>query len=150
MQTLHTLSLMERILFLRRVPLFANLPPAELKQVAAIADEHLFVDGEVIAQQDEPGDELYIIVSGEVRVTVRGGGEKESELGVRRAGEYVGEMAVISRKPRMARLVATGDVRTLCIEQKQFEGIMRERPETSLAVMRVLCDRLREREIAGH
>jgi HEAT repeat protein len=146
MQTLHTLSLMERILFLKRVPLFANLPPAELKQVAAIADEHLFVDGEVIAQQNEPGEELYVIVSGQVRVLVTTKGDQESELALRGAGEYVGEMAVISQKPRMARLVATGDVRTLCIEQKQFEGILRERPETSLAVMRVLCDRLRERE----
>ena len=150
MQTLSTLSLMERILFLKRVPLFANLPPAELKQVAAIADEHLFVDGETIAQQDEPGDELYIIVSGQVRVLVTGNDDKESEVALRGAGEYVGEMAVISRKPRMARLVAAGDVRTLCIEQKQFEGILRERPETSLAVMRELCDRLRERENAAH
>ena len=148
MQTLTTLSLMERILFLKRVPLFANLPPAELKQVAAIADEHLFVDGEIMAQQDEPGDELYVIVSGEVRVVVTGNDGRETELALRGAGEYVGEMAVISRKPRMARLVAAGDVRTLCIEQKQFEGILRERPETSLAVMRELCDRLRERENA--
>ena len=146
MQTLSTLSLMERILFLKRVPLFANLPPAELKQVAAIADEHLFVDGEVIAQQGEPGDELYVIVSGEVRVLITTNGQQESELAVRGVGEYVGEMAVISQKPRMARLVAVGDVRTLCIEQKQFEGILRERPETSLAVMRELSDRLRERE----
>jgi HEAT repeat protein len=145
MQTLHTLSLMERILFLKRVPLFANLPPAELKQVAAIADEHLFVDGEIMAQQGEPGDELYVIVSGQVRVLVTGDGEQESELALRGAGDYVGEMAIISKKPRMARLVAAGDVRTLCIEQKQFEGILRERPETSLAVMRDLCDRLRER-----
>ena len=150
MQTLNTLSLMERILFLKRVPLFANLPPAELKQVAAIADEHLFVDGEIMAQQDEPGDELYVIVSGQVRVLVTGNGGQQSELALRGAGEYVGEMAIISKKPRMARLVAAGDVRTLCIEQKQFEGILRERPETSLAVMRELCDRLRERENAAH
>jgi HEAT repeat protein len=150
MQTLDTLSLMERILFLKRVPLFSNLPPAEVKQVAAIADEHLFVDGEVIAEQDEPGDELYVIVSGQVRVTLVTDGEEETELAVREAGEYVGEMAVISQKPRMAKLVAVGDVRVLCIGQRQFEGILRERPDTSLAVMRVLCDRLRERESAAH
>jgi cAMP-dependent protein kinase regulator len=141
---------MERILFLKRVPLFANLPPAELKQVAAIADEHLFIDGEVIAQQNEPGDELYVIVSGQVRVLVTVTGEEDTELARRGTGEYVGEMAVISQKPRMARLVALGDVRTLCIEQKQFEGILRERPETSLAVMRELCDRLRERGTSAH
>lgn len=149
METLHTLSMMERILFLKRVPLFANLPPAELKQVAAIADEHLFVDGEVMAHQGEPGDELYVIVSGEVRVLVSND-DGESELALRGAGEYVGEMAVISNQPRMAKLQAVGDVRALCIEHKQFEGILRERPETSLAVMRVLCDRLREREASAH
>ena len=150
METLQTLSIMERILFLKRVPLFANLPPAELKQVATIADEHVFVDGEVIAEQDEPGDELYVIVTGRVRVSVINGDDGDTELARRGAGEYVGEMAVISHQPRMARLVADGDVRTLCIGQRQFEGILRERPETSLAVMRVLCDRLRERESALH
>jgi CRP-like cAMP-binding protein len=149
MKTLDTLSLMERILFLKRVPLFANLPPAEVKQVAAIAHEHLFVDGESIAEQGESGDELYVIVSGQVRVVVTASGEEETELALRGTGEYVGEMAVISQKPRMAKLVAVGEVRALCIEQKQFEGILRERPDTSLAVMQVLCDRLRERENAA-
>ncbi len=150
MQTLRTLSLMEQILFLQRVPLFSDLPPSELKQVATIADEHLFVDGEIIAEQNEPGDEMYIIVSGHVRVLVDRDDEQDIELARRESGQYVGEMAVISRQPRMARLVAEGDVRALCIGQKQFEGILRERPETSLAVMRVLCDRLRERETAAH
>jgi CRP-like cAMP-binding protein len=62
----------------------------------------------------------------------------------RKAGEYVGEMAIINQEPRMASLVAAGDLRALCIDRKQFEGLLRERPETSLAVMRVLCARLKE------
>jgi CRP-like cAMP-binding protein len=53
-------------------------------------------------------------------------------------------MAVISREPRMASLVAAGEVRTLCIDRKSFEGLLSERPETSLHVMRVLCARLKE------
>ncbi|HEX6385892.1 MAG TPA: Npt1/Npt2 family nucleotide transporter [Anaerolineae bacterium] len=141
--TLPTLSIMERILFLRRVPLFAALSPVELKQVAGIAGEHFFVDGEFIARQDDPGDEMYIIVSGEIQVLVSDG-DTTMELAQRKPGEYVGEMAIISQEPRMASLVAAGDVRVLCINQKQFEGILRERPETSLAVMRILCDRLKE------
>ena len=56
MDTLATLSIMERILFLRRVPLFSDLPPAELKQVAAITNEQYYLDGEVIARQGEPGE----------------------------------------------------------------------------------------------
>ena len=147
--TLPTLSIMERILFLRRVPLFAGLSPVELKQVAGITGEHYFVDGELIARQDDPGDEMYIIVSGEVQVRLSDGGTTV-ELARRKPGEYVGEMAIISDEPRMASLVAAGDVRVLCIEQKQFEGILRERPETSLAVMRILCDRLRESQPLAH
>jgi HEAT repeat protein len=146
METLPTLSLMERILFLRRVPLFADLPPAELKQVAGIAEELLFLDVEIISHQDDPGDEMYIIVSGEVKVEAGAQGNGTTELARRRTGDYVGEMAIISKEPRMASLVAVGDVRTLCISQKPFEGILRQRPETSLAVMRVLCARLREHE----
>ncbi|HLB48766.1 MAG TPA: HEAT repeat domain-containing protein [Anaerolineales bacterium] len=142
--TLPTLSLMERILFLRRVPLFADLSPADLKQVAAIANEHYFTDGEVIAYQGEAGNEMFIIVSGEVRVLVAADGKPETEVARRKPGEYVGEVSIISQEPRMASLVAAGDVRTLCIDRKNFEGLLRERPETSLAVMRVLCVRLRE------
>jgi HEAT repeat protein len=149
METLSTLPLMERVLFLRRVPLFADLTPGELKQVAAIAREYVFVDGETISRQNDPGDELYIIVSGEVLVRVSADGKAEEQLARRRAGDYVGEMSIISREPRMASLVAAGNVRTLNIDQTQFEGILRERPETSLAVMRVLCERLREKGSNG-
>jgi HEAT repeat protein len=144
MDTLATLSLMERILFLRRVPLFADLPPSDLKQVAAIANESFCPDGETLAVQGEPGDEMYIIVSGEVRVLTAAGDGLEVEVARRKPGEYVGEMAIISQEPRMASLVAAGDARMLCIDQKSFEGLLRERPEISLAVMRVLCARLKE------
>ncbi len=142
-KTLPALSLMERILFLRRVPLFADLAPVELKYVGAIATERLYPNGDVIARQGEIGDEMYMIVSGEVRVLAGAG--NSPELARRKAGEYVGEMAVISREPRMASLVAAGAARLLCIDQQHFEGLLRERPETSLAVMRVLCARLKEK-----
>jgi hypothetical protein len=76
MDTLATLSLMERILFLRRVPLFANLPPADLKQVATIAGETLFADGQVICKQGEIGTGMYIVVSGEVLVQITSDGQE--------------------------------------------------------------------------
>jgi HEAT repeat protein len=162
METLPTLSPMERILFLRRVPLFADLTPADLKQVADIAAERLFMDGEAIARQGDPGDEMYIIVAGEVSVrasapagvtaAVPAGGSPGPaaaaaavrEVARRRTGDVVGEMAIISQEPRIASLVALGEVRVLAIGQRQFEGILRERPEMSLGLIRVLCMRLRE------
>jgi CRP-like cAMP-binding protein len=51
-------------------------------------------------------------------------------------------MSIISRSPRVASLVADGDVRTVAIGHREFESIIRERPEVSFAVMRVLAERL--------
>jgi HEAT repeat protein len=149
MQTLTTLSLMEKILFLKRVPLFIELVPDDLKSIAAITGEQVFSDGEVISEQGEMGDEMFIIVSGEVRVLVDSEGHSQQEIVRREPGEIVGEMSILDQSPRMASLVAAGEVRVLCIAQPDFEEILRLRPETSLAVMRVLCDRLRERERQG-
>jgi len=143
MDTISTLSLMDRILFFKRVPLFANLSPVDLKQVAALAEEELFTDGDQMALEGDVGDMMFIIVSGEVKVYSQRDGQ-EFEIARRKAGDYVGEMAIIGREPRMASFSAVGDVRTLCIDQKSFEGLIRERPDVSLAVMRVLTQRLKE------
>jgi CRP/FNR family cyclic AMP-dependent transcriptional regulator len=144
MDTTATLSIMERILLLRRVPLLADLSPADLKRVAAITTEHHFLDGEIIFEQDEPGDEMYVVASGEVRVLVKNEKHDSKEVARRKVGEPVGEMSVISGSLRSATLVAAGDVHLLCLDQKSFEGLLRERPEVSLAVMRMLCERLRQ------
>jgi hypothetical protein len=145
MDTLATIPLMERILFLRRVPIFSDLSPADLKQVAAITEEAVFAEGDVLANQGDPGDEMYIVVSGGVRVMISSEDKKEMrQIAQRSVGDYVGEMAIISREPRIATLLAAGTVRTLCIDRKRFEGILRERPEIGLAMMRVLCQRLKE------
>ena len=146
MDTLPAVSLMERVVFLRRVPLFANLAPLEVKQVAAIAGEHVYADEEVLSSQGEPGDEMYVIVSGEVRVIVKRSDGTTAEAVRRGVGEYVGEMAILTAEPRIATLIAVGRVRALTIGQKAFERILRERPETGLAVIRELCARLKESE----
>lgn len=139
MKTLETLPPMERIVFLSRVPLFAALPPADLEQVAAVASEHLFTDGETLVREGQPGGEMYIIVTGGVSVVHDG-----REVAVRRPGDHVGEQAILTGATRNATLVAVGETRTLVIDRAHFESILRERPETALAVIRTLSDRLRE------
>jgi len=143
MENIATLSLMERILFFKRVPLFANLSPADIKQVAAIAQEEAFSDGVTIARQGDAGDVMFIIVSGEVRVVVSKD-DKNIELAKRKPGEYVGEMALVSKEPRSATLTAIGNVRALSIDQKSFESLLRDRSDVSLAVIQVLCERLKQ------
>jgi HEAT repeat protein len=141
--SLTTLSTMERILFLRRVPLFAELAPPDLQPIALIAEEHTFAEGDTIAEQGDTGNEMHIIVSGEVAVVARDDGG-ERTVATRSEGDVVGEMAIVNDRPRMAGLVAQGDVRVLSIGRRQFEAIMRERPATAIGVIRVLCERLAE------
>jgi CRP-like cAMP-binding protein len=137
-QTLPTLALVERLIILREVPLFAALPPQDLQPIAAIAEEHVFSEGDTIVARGDPGDTLYVIVEGEVRVV----GADEEELAVRGPGDVIGEMAVISSRPRIASLIAKSDARVLELHKRPFEAILRERPDTALALMRVLCERL--------
>ncbi|HVD26754.1 MAG TPA: HEAT repeat domain-containing protein [Gaiellaceae bacterium] len=136
--TLPTVPLVERVIFLRKVPLFAQLPPQDLQPIAAAAEEQVFSGGDVLAERSDPGDTMYVVVDGEVRVL--GGGDQE--LAVRGPGDVIGEMAVISSHPRVASLVAKTDVRVLGLHRPAFEAILRERPETALAVMRMLCERV--------
>ena len=142
-RTMTTLAPMDRVLFLRKVPLFAELPPPDLQPIAAIAEEHAFTDGDTIVQQGDVGDAMHIIVDGDVSVIVDDGHGART-VATRSTGDVVGEMALITNEPRIASLIAGDRVRVLSIGRPQFESILRERPETALAVMRVLCRRLAE------
>ena len=136
-----SMSPMERVLALRTIPLFQELSTADLRRLADLAEERSFVDGEVISSEGEVGDELHLVLGGTVAVT-RGGTGSASTVARRGPGDVVGEMSIITRKPRVASLIAEGDVRTIRIGRQEFESMIRERPDVSLATMRVLAERL--------
>ena len=143
MDTLKTVSILERILLLREIPIFADLPPEDLKLVAEIAREAWYPQNTVIFHQGDEGNMMFIIVEGNVQVlrTVNG---IEQILAQRISGDFVGEMAIIESAPRSATLWAQTDVRVLAIDGGTFKGILRERPDVSFAVLRSISRRLRE------
>ncbi len=143
MDTLQIVSTLERVLLLRDVPIFADLSPEDLQQVAAIAGEQWYPDASAIFHQGEDGNVMFIIVNGHVQV-VRSVNGKDQMLAQRGPGEIVGEMAIIESAPRSATLLTQGDVRMLTIEGEPFKQILRVRPEVSLAVLRSISRRLRE------
>jgi Cyclic nucleotide-binding domain/HEAT repeats/HEAT repeat len=147
MKTVSTLSLMDRMVALQRAPLFRVMSPEDLKHVAESLTERVFVDGAVIASEGEPGDIMHVVVSGDVRVLRRG--DHPVELARRGPGYIVGELAILAGQPRMADLVAVGDVRTVSIDRTRFLRILRERPDAALAVMHELSVRLIEAGAAG-
>jgi CRP-like cAMP-binding protein len=143
-----TISAIERVLILRRIPLFADLSPADLEGIARIAEERGFADGETIAREGELGDEMHVVTDGVIRVVTDLGGN-EREIARRSAGDVVGEMSIITREPRVASLVADGAVRTMRIGHGDFESMLRERPDLAIGVMRVLAERLAESARSG-
>ena len=139
-----SMSPMERVLELRRIPLFAELSPVDLHRLAAVAEERSYHDGDLLAAEGELGDELHVVVEGTVVVT-----HGDTIVARRGEGEVVGELSIITRSPRVASLTAAGGVRTIAIGQREFESMIRERPEIALAVMRVLAHRLSELDHAA-
>ena len=143
MKTLKTLSTLDRILLLREVPMFARLSPEDLEQIAEIAQEQLYSDQAIICREGEPGNMLFIIVSGEVQV-LKSIEKKDSVIAIRGAGEFVGEMAILESAPRFATLKAHGDVRVLVIEGDAFTAILLDRPEVAVSVLRHMSTRVRD------
>jgi hypothetical protein len=143
MDTLKTVSILERILLLREIPIFADLSPEDLQLVAETAQEAWYPHDTVVFRQGQEGNIMYVIVDGELDVLHQV--DDSEEVLVRRGpGEFVGEMAVIESAPRSATLRTRSDVRVLAIDGETFKSILRERPEVSFAVLRNLSRRLRE------
>ena len=133
------ISTVEKVLFMKSIDLFRALPSEELAQIAEIAEEQPMASGEQIFAEGEPGDALYLIVEGRVKVHK---GEKELvRLGVR---DVFGEMAVLDSEPRSASVTAVEDAVLLKIGRDDFRDILTERPEIAMGVMKVLPRRLRE------
>ena len=135
------MPVMERVLFLQNVPLFEGLALADLLVIAEVAQDHTFADGEALGVEGEFGEDLHIIASGTVRVEAGG-----TEIVRRGRGDVVGELSLITRHPRIASIVADGDVHAIRIGRREFESMIHDRPDIAIGVMRVLAHRLGEVE----
>jgi len=144
MKTLKTLSTLDRILLLREVPMFSRLSPEDLEQIAEFAQEQLFPPESMICREGDPGDSLFIIVSGKVRVIKEAEDDTQTVLAVRGSGEFVGEMAILESSKRSATLQADGDVRMLVLDGDSFKAILRDRPEVAISVLQHMSRRVRE------
>lgn len=132
------LTTADKVLFLKGLELFAQVPGADLAEVVAATEEVELDDDERLFGEGEPGDALYLIVDG--RVAVLRGSTTLAELGVR---EVLGEMALLDPAPRSATAIARGAVRLLRLGRDDFVNLLSERPEVAAGVIRVLTRRLR-------
>jgi CRP/FNR family cyclic AMP-dependent transcriptional regulator len=132
------LSTVEKVLFLKSIELFSQIPSEDLAQVALITAEEAREPGEEIFAEGDSGDALYLVLEGKVRIHK---GEREiAQLGER---ECFGEMALLDAAPRSASATARDPVRLLKISREDFQEIMSDKPEIALGIIKVLSRRLR-------
>ncbi len=119
------------------VPLFAGLSKAELGQLASIADEVDFPAGKVLIREGERGREFFVLLEGDVEVTAA----RASSSGTS-AGEFFGEMALISNQPRNATVTTTSPVRVLVIRDVEFRALLQQTPQIAIKVLEAFAARL--------
>lgn len=122
---------------LRSLPLFSACSRRELEAIAAVTDELQLPAGHVLMKQGAVGRELVVVVDGELDVT-RG----DTAIASRGAGDFVGELALVTHRPRTATVVAATDVRVLVINGPDFERLVRDVPTIALKVLAVVGERL--------
>ncbi|HKI96345.1 MAG TPA: Crp/Fnr family transcriptional regulator [Gemmatimonadales bacterium] len=128
---------------LRRVPLFADLTPEELTRVGDATRERSYPKNSVIVFEDDPGDALYVVVQGHVKVVLIGEDGREVILSVLGEGDFFGEMALIDDQPRSAHVIAMEDANLLVLRREDFHSALEDHPRIALGLLRALSRRLR-------
>ena len=133
------ITTVEKVLFLKSIDLFRALPSEELAQIAEIAFEQPLAAGDCVFAEGEPGDALYLVALGSVKVH-----KGDKQLAILSVRDVFGEMAVLDSEPRSASVTVLKDAVLLKIDRDDFRDILNERPEIALGVIKVLSRRLRE------
>jgi MFS family permease len=137
-------SLLEKVVLLKGVSLFEEVPGEDVAALAQASEEVRPVTGVPIIREGEPGDTLYVVVQGGVRV--ERAGRTVARLG---PGESFGELSVIDQQPRSATVIPEPGTELLAIAQEDFHELLADHPELATAVLRVMSRRLRDATAAS-
>jgi CRP-like cAMP-binding protein len=129
---------------LRSIPLFQNLGDEGLVEIADLLIERKFPKNATIFEEGVPGDYMYLIQSGQVKVTKVSEDGREKILAIHAEGDFFGEMALVERGPRSASIKTMRPCVLLALSRNDFLNLLRRDPEISLELIRVLSQRLRD------
>ncbi|NEQ41587.1 MAG: cyclic nucleotide-binding domain-containing protein [Okeania sp. SIO3I5] len=133
------LTSVERLLFIRAVPIFRELRDDFLVRLASVMDELSFPTNHTIFTEGKEGRSLYIVVSGRVKVHL-----EERELARLQQGACFGEMSLFDAEPRSASVTTLENCECLMLTQMQLYDAIDETPEIAINIIRLLSRRIRE------
>jgi CRP/FNR family transcriptional regulator, cyclic AMP receptor protein len=126
-----------KVELIKRVPLFAECSRKNLEEIATIADEIDLREGKELTKEGRPGREFFVLIEGDA--DVKKGSRRINRMG---AGDFFGEISLVTRRPRTATVVATSPVRALVITDRSFRRLLERQPEIQSQVMSALAARL--------
>jgi CRP-like cAMP-binding protein len=129
--------------FLATVPLLSRIAPDDLRRFADVTREKQYPKGSVILFEDDPGDSLFIVRSGRVKVVLVAEDGREVILGVLGVGEHFGELSLIDDQPRSAHVIAMEDSVLLVLRRDDFRQRVESTPVVAWALLSELSRRLR-------
>jgi len=131
---------------LREVPLFSEMDEQEVAGIRAIMQEMKFKPGQVIIREGEVGNLFYVITEGNAEIIIRDAGGAELVLHKAGAGDFFGELSMLTNEPRSARVRAIENLTTLALEREDFFEFLRTHTHAAIDVMVELGGRLREND----
>jgi CRP/FNR family transcriptional regulator, cyclic AMP receptor protein len=128
---------------LRGIPLFSQVAQTDLEQIASHLIERRYPRNTTIVEEGLPGDYMYILREGRVKVTKLSEDGREKILDFLETGSFVGDMALLERGPRSASVKTLTPVKVLALSRTDFIALLRKSPDLALAVIQELSRRIR-------
>ena len=126
-----------KVELIKSAPLFSECSRKDLNEIAGIADEIDLREGKELTKEGRPGREFFVLVEG--TADVRKGNRRINQLS---AGDFFGEISLITQRPRTATVTATSPLRALVITDRSFRNLLEHQPEIQGKVMSALAARL--------
>jgi CRP/FNR family transcriptional regulator, cyclic AMP receptor protein len=127
---------------LREIALFSEMDDQEVAEIRAIMDEMKFKPNQTIIREGELGDLFYVLTAGEVQVTIRDADGEDVVLQELGPGGFFGELSMLTKEPRQARVRAMDNVTVLALERDEFFNFLQKRPSAAIDVLVELGGRL--------
>ncbi|MEX0786097.1 MAG: Crp/Fnr family transcriptional regulator [Dehalococcoidia bacterium] len=128
---------------IRDVPLLARLGKQDLRDFASRGSVRSYPTGTVIFREGDPGDALYVVVEGNVRIALLSPHGEEATVAMLGPGEFVGDLALLDGRPRSASAIATEPTKMLVVTRADFTEWLSRRPHAALALLETLSLRVR-------
>jgi CRP-like cAMP-binding protein len=134
---------LERVLLLAKVPLFSYLRTDQLSRLAPLLEPVAWAKGERVFDMGDMGLELYIITSGHIGISVDPDPARQVFVNELKAGDCLGEMALIDNEPRSATAHVLENTQALALDKDRLHGLLMSYPELGIGMLRALSQRLR-------